>query len=608
STRFLVPEFPAAMALLYVLLVLLIANGFCESSCPKECECDVSPTTNETLSAYCGKGGLDDSKLTVLLHSLPAGLKSLEISSPPWRPTNNFRWNDNLNRFTQLRQLRLIGCSMPSMSRPRLPSLELLDISSNKIDHATMANFAGFPALKILDLSHNRLSILPTGVFAYLKKLTTLSLANNSISEASSSILRGLSNLRSLNLDKNRIPVSHLNDLIGDVPTLEELSLAGCHINPLHNLTLERLPELRSLDLSGNNLKSIPSSELSVLPRLSSLSLSKNRIETIDPCAFCGNNLTKLDLSHNKLGLRGKTLVEGAFDGTSLTHLDLGFNHLEDLDSATLGIAQRTLKSLSLSGNFLRTFDASLTHTLHALTSLHLAHNMITELPLLFPPEYYQLKLLNLSSNQISYLPDNLGALLGNLKDFDLSHNRFSSLSTAAAEFINTVDHVYLSGNPWDCNCGLQQLQAHMKDRFVLRRQLEYGATRCAYPSLLKGQSVLTAEAVNDCAVLFGARYGLSQTNELLVLLGALLVAGALLVILMCLLYHGRERQYKGSYVTRECSRTPLTMTLPPHGISGISCSTSSSSTSDPNENNHHLSPPLPPPPPKAMSALYFGV
>ncbi|GMR55806.1 hypothetical protein PMAYCL1PPCAC_26001, partial [Pristionchus mayeri] len=586
------------------LLLLLLLAGFC-TPCPKECECDVSPTTNETLSAYCGKGGLDDSKLTVLLHSLPSGIRSLEISTPSWRPANSFRWNDNLNRFSSLRQLRLIGCGMPSLSRPRLPNLELLDVSNNRIDHATMANFAGFPSLKVLDLSNNKLSVLPTGVFAYLKKLTSLSLANNSISEASSNILRGLENLRTLRLDRNRIPVGHLNDLISDVRSLEELGVGGCHVNPLSNLSLDRLPELRSIDLSNNNLKRVPSAELAALPRLTSLSLAFNRIDEIEPCAFCGNNLTKLDLSHNKLGLRGKSLVEGAFDGTSLTHLDLGFNHIENFESTTIGVAQRTLKSLSLSGNYLTTFDSTSTRTLHALTSLHLAHNMISDLPLIFPPEYYQLKALNLSSNQLYYLPDNLGSLLGNLKEFDLSHNRLKSLSTAAAEFIDTIDQVYLAGNPWDCNCGLQQMQEHMRQRFALRRQLEYGATRCSTPEILKGQAILSAVAVNDCAVLFGASYGLSQSSELLLLLGALLIAGALLVVLLLLLCYGRERQYKGSYATRECSRTPLTMTLPPHGISGISCSTSSSSASDTEDNN--LSPPLPPPP-KAMASLYFGV
>ncbi|VDM85855.1 unnamed protein product [Strongylus vulgaris] len=100
---------------------------------------------------------------------------------------------------------------------------------------------------------------------------------------------------------------------------------------------------------------------------------------------------------------------------------------------------------------------------------------------------------------------------------------------------------------------------------------------------------------INECAVLFGARYGLSQNSELFILLAALLSAALVLSILLLCLYFLRERQYKGSYVTREHSRTPLTM------ANHISCSSSTSGASEP------LTPPMPPPPPKATAA-YFGI
>lgn len=102
---------------------------------------------------------------------------------------------------------------------------------------------------------------------------------------------------------------------------------------------------------------------------------------------------------------------------------------------------------------------------------------------------------------------------------------------------------------------------------------------------------------MNDCAVLFGARYGLSQTSELAILLAAILMAALVLGLLLLCVYYMRERQYKGSYVTREHSRTPLTMT---HHLSGSS--SGSSAASEP------LTPPLPPPPPKIASAAYFGI
>lgn len=102
---------------------------------------------------------------------------------------------------------------------------------------------------------------------------------------------------------------------------------------------------------------------------------------------------------------------------------------------------------------------------------------------------------------------------------------------------------------------------------------------------------------MNDCAVLFGARYGLSQTSELVILLAAILLAATLLTLLLLCAYCMRERQYKGSYVTREHSRTPLTM------IQHLSGSTSGSSAA-----SEPLTPPLPPPPPKITAAAYFGI
>src|SRR5690625_4818660 len=119
------------------------------------------------------------------------------------------------------------------------------------------------------------------------------------------------------------------------------------------------------------------------------------------------------------------------------------------------------LQSLSLSGNFLRTLDGRLTHSLGQLRRLHLGHNMITHLPVVLPPEYYHLtvrapplphrlppycQMLNLSANQLSQLPDNLQVSLPKLEELDLSFNRFSSFSLVSSNFIDSIDRVYLAG------------------------------------------------------------------------------------------------------------------------------------------------------------------
>lgn len=178
--------------------------------------------------------------------------------------------------------------------------------------------------------------------------------------------------------------------------------------------------------------------------------------------------------------------------------------------------------------------------------------------------------------------------------------------------FLNNVEQVYVDGNPWDCSCAIQGLQVHMRDRYAMRHILNYDNVRCATPSLVEGHSVLAITDVNDCAVLFGARYGLTQTSEMLILLAGVLLFAALLLMILGCIYFLRERQYKGSYVTREHSRTPLTM------ANTHSCSSSTNDTHGPlsppfdpflvSTETFKATPPLIPPAPPKPGSSYFGI
>ncbi|EPB76285.1 leucine Rich repeat-containing domain protein [Ancylostoma ceylanicum] len=579
-----------------LLLLLLTYDIPAITGCPRECECDAIPPNNASWAVYCHRGGINDTLFADILNRLPPTLRVLDVQAPSWRPPNKFKWSDNLNRFSQLKQLRLVRCGIPAMSRStRLPSLELLDLHGNEIEHATMGNFGGMPNLRFLDLSHNHLSILPTGVFTFLHNLKSLSLVNNTITELSANLLRGLRTLKSLRLDGNRIPIKQINDLFADVPQLDELHLNDCRLTSIANLSLNDVAQLRHLGLANNNLRTIPTRELRQLPHLAVLDLSGNDLAEVGACAFCSNNISRLDLSHNRLGLVKQPFHADAFRNIPLVELDLSFNHLDEFHSSSLGWAQDSLRTLSMAGNSLGGFHPDITATLPNLHNLNMAYNNIESLPLVFPPQYYHLVFLNLSGNALSYLPDNLPYLLPNLKELDLSNNKFSTLSQSATDYIDQLERVHLGGNPWDCSCSIQHIQQHMRDRYAMRHILRYYDARCAEPALVRGQPLLSVTDINECAVLFGARYGLSQSSELFILLAALLSAALVLSILLLCLYFLRERQYKGSYVTREHSRTPLTMT------NHISCSSSTSAASEP------LTPPMPPPPPKATAA-YFGI
>lgn len=583
-----------------------------QSNCPSLCECDQN---DSSWNVYCRKAIINDTVYAEILNQLPLTLRSLHIQPPTNRlGSNKLRWNDNINRFAQLRVLRLINCQIPAMSRSiRLPSLEVLDLRFNNIEHATMSNFGGMPKLRVLDLSSNHLNILPTGVFTYLRSLKSLTLSNNTISDLSTNLLRGLNSLRVLRLDRNSIPIEQINDLFSDVSQLDELYLNHCNLTSISALSLDRIPQLRQLGIGGNDLKRVPTKEFRSLSQLTVLDLSYNSIQEIPACAFCNTNISKLDLSHNLLGIsKDSPFNEDAFRNIPLRHLDLSFNHLDDFDSKWLGYAQDELTSIALSGNLLKHFEEMWTHTLRSLIHLEMAYNHIKYIPVQLPARYYHLISFNVSGNELSYLPDNINTLLPNVKTFDISANRFHTFSHTDLAFLNNVEQVYVDSNPWDCSCAIQGLQVHMRDRYAMRHILNYENVRCATPSLVEGHSVLAITDVNDCAVLFGARYGLTQTSEMLILLaGVLLFATVLLVILGCI-YFFRERQYKGSYVTREHSRTPLTM------ANTHSCSSSTNDTHGPlsppfdpfmvSTETFKATPPLIPPAPPKPGSSYFGI
>lgn len=52
-----------------------------------------------------------------------------------------------------------------------------------------------------------------------------------------------------------------------------------------------------------------------------------------------------------------------------------------------------------------------------------------------------------------------------------------------------------------------------MLKRLNHRLQLKYEETLCAEPELLKGQPLYRVQKINDCAILFGSSYGLTQVE-----------------------------------------------------------------------------------------------
>ncbi|POI18713.1 hypothetical protein CIB84_017542 [Bambusicola thoracicus] len=165
------------------------------------------------------------------------------------------------------------------------------------------------------------------------------------------------------------------------------------------------LPVLQDLDLSDNGLRAVLTE--APLPSLKELLLSRNALEAV-PTLQGLPALTRLALAHNKL----QALAPKAFRAVPL---------LQDLD---------------LRGNALQTLPEDAFTELRALKNLDLSDNALEELPSGLLRDLERLETLWLSGNRLRALPSGF---------FPVGH---------------LFAYVFLTENPWHCNCSLVYLRS----------------------------------------------------------------------------------------------------------------------------------------------------
>ena len=182
------------------------------------------------------------------------------------------------------------------------------------------------------------------------------------------------------------------------------------------------------------------------------------------------------------------------------------------------------------------------------------------------------------------------------------------------SSFINSLDMLYIHHNPLDCRCITQMLQQFMIQRSSYASELRYSETTCASPQLVAGRPVHKVQHINDCAVLFGASYGLTQSSELIILLISLIFAiGVIFLIIFSFISCTKRQKFKGTYFTKEQTRTRLTHPMIDTNIPFMSpnpqcpSSTVTSALSEPlSPNSDYHSSHLPPPPPGSMFVTFW--
>ncbi|KAK3439545.1 hypothetical protein EUGRSUZ_C04412 [Eucalyptus grandis] len=285
--------------------------------------------------------------------------------------------------FEELKSLDLSdnylgGWIAPEVNHARLSQLEVLDLSSNFLDHyiisvlgtipsirhlflqdsnlsGTLHVNGGFSNLMELDISYNAVDVVAivegiVSVFT-LSKLEVLDLSSNFLDHIILSVLNTIPSLRHLFLqDSNLSGTLHVN---GGFSNLKELDISYNPVN-IANIAegIKNLSHLENFRLDGVDLKDVGAivRALGALSFLKILSLQQNTIEgTIIDQGLC--NLIKLE----ELDLRINGITGGLptcwRNMTSIRILNLANNEFTDSVTSSPLTSLTSLEFLSISGN-----------------------------------------------------------------------------------------------------------------------------------------------------------------------------------------------------------------------------------------------------------------
>ncbi|XP_039869128.1 trophoblast glycoprotein b [Simochromis diagramma] len=298
------------------------------------------------------------------------------------------------------------------------------------------------------------------------------------------------------------------------------------------NKDLDKIPHFipnntKILFVSGNSISRISGDSFPTrLELLTDLHLSGNELEYVDTMAFNNlPNLVQLDLSNNTL----QYFSESAFPSDNkLQHLNLSrslHNH-STTDELLNFLRSRNLVQLTvldLSNNDLVILPSDIFTGLSSLVSLSLQNSSI----------------INIHNGTLRVPP---------LRDLDLRNNSLKDLSSIMmAEFSLKPDlRIQLAGNPWHCNCFIEDTLMWLKNSTQV---VDVQNLTCTNPKDLRRQPLLQLEKYElKCSMEMKGVLGTSY-----VFLG--LVLALIGVIFLLVLYLNRKGIKRWMYNIRDACR-----------------------------------------------------
>ena len=406
------------------------------------------------------------------------------------------------------------------------PQTMFLNFSFNnviKIEHHDF--FSNVTQLRVLDLSHNGLSYAVGGAFKALLYLETLLLNYNQLNYINLDFilsipflkrldlirclpylgpmpsdffhLHPLPHLRVLNLHDNELGLLNVTVFL-PLARLEHLGLGH---NQITQIIPDHMPRLSSLVMHSNRLYDFPETcnltSVSYFPRLKLLYLDNNAVSALAHQAVCLPKLEVLDLSRNAFrelppftfhttrfprlrrlffrsnSIKLRKLHHNAFSNQNLRLLSFVDNSVkfsrDDVVHPDSFAACPSLRIMELDDNiFTNIQDEKFQKLFGQLPNLQLLFLSYCQLYNITSNTFSglsNLTMLYLSENALLEIPNGAFDDLHNLQTLVINSNRVSSIkdNTFNGRLLKKLTRLDLSGNPFQCDCGIRWFQQMMQ-------------------------------------------------------------------------------------------------------------------------------------------------
>ncbi|KAF7990763.1 hypothetical protein HCN44_000568 [Aphidius gifuensis] len=227
------------------------------------------------------------------------GLSSLEVLDLSFNKLNILS-PDTLSSLTSLLELKLVRNKIKELREgafSRLPRLNFIDLENNDLRVIEKNSIKNLPELQAIKLGKNKIQTIPSGAFVDLPLLQSTELQENRIQEISANAFVNVPHILFLNLSHNLLPSIEHAGLTG-LRSLEVLDVSSNRLTRISTDSFALMEWLVELKMDNNRICGIEGAPFNDMPRLRVLSMRSNRMNSVSENAFkrLRSNIAILDI------------------------------------------------------------------------------------------------------------------------------------------------------------------------------------------------------------------------------------------------------------------------------------------------------------------------